>query len=83
MPHVLGYVHTVVSTILTDDAGLQYLSIVIVCGKPDLALQYHESLGFGWMVMYWYLRARFQTIQETMAFLLQALMKVIVHPQPW
>ena len=35
------------------------------------------------MVVYWNLSARLQGIEETVAFVLKTLMKVVVHSQPW
>ena len=83
MPHVLRYVHAIGTTLLTDDTGLQYLAVIIIGGHFDLTLQDDKSLGFGGMVMHGYLRAWHQYIQEPVALLIQTLMEVVVHPEPW
>ena len=82
VPRVLGDIDTVVSFFLTDDATLYHLSIVIVDAHPDLAFQDDEGLVLGRMMMHRNQRAWFQSIKETMAFVIEALVKVVVHSQP-
>ena len=83
MPHVLWYIHAVSSTILTDNTRLQNLTVIVIGCHPDLTLQNHKGLCFCGMMVYWYLSARFQCVEETMALVLKALMEVVVHSQSW
>ena len=68
VPCVLWYVNPVISIFLTDDAGLYHFAIVIVGGHPDLAFQDDNGFILGRMVVHRNLRARFQGVEETMAF---------------
>ena len=71
------------ATILTDDTGLQYLAVIIVGRDSDFSLQDYKRLSLSRMMMYWDECAWLQTIEETVAFLIQTLMEIVVHPQPW
>ena len=83
VPNVFRDVNTIGSTILTDDTGLQYLAVIIVGRNPDFSLQDYKRLSLSRMMMYWDECAWLQTIEETVAFLIQTLMEIVVHPQPW
>ena len=83
MPNILRYVNAIGSTILTDDTGLQDLAVIIVGRDSDFTFQDYKSLGLGRMMMHGYECAWLQTIEETVAFLIQTLMEIVVHPQPW
>ena len=83
VPDVLGDVHTIGSALLTDDTRLQDLAIVIISGHSDLAFQDDKCLGLGGMVMHGDECAWLQTVEEPMAFFIQTLMEIVVHPQPW
>ena len=78
VPNVLGNVHAIGAVLLTDDTRLQDLAIVIVSRNPDLAFQDDKCLGLGGMVMHGDECAWFQTVEEPMAFLIQALMEIVV-----
>ncbi len=82
MPNVLGNINAISSFFLTQDDGLQDLALVIVGRHLHPTPQYHKSLVLSGMVMHWNLSARLQRIEETVAFVLKALMEVVVHPQP-
>jgi len=83
VPDVLGNVNAVGSALLTDDTRLQDLAIVIIGRNPDLAFQDDKRLGLGGMVMHGDGSAWLQTVEEPVAFLIQTLMEIIIHPQPW
>jgi hypothetical protein len=83
VPDVLGDVHAIGAVLLTDDTRLQYLAIVIIGRNPDLAFQNYKCLGLGGVMMHGNECAWFQAIEETMAFLIKTLMKIVVHPQTW
>ena len=83
VPDILGNVHAVGAALLTDDTRLQDLAIVIIGRDSDLALQDDKCLGLGGMVMHGDECAWLQTVEEPVAFLIQTLMEVIIHPQPW
>jgi len=80
---VLGDVHAIGAALLTDDTRLQNLAIVIIGRNPDLAFQNDKCLSLSGMVMHRDECARLQTVEEPMAFLIQALVEIVVHPQPW
>ena len=82
MPCVLGNVNAIDAFLMTDDAGLQHFTIVVVGGDAHLAFQYHHGLVFGGMVMHRYLRAWFQHVEKAVALVGKALVKIVVHPQP-
>ena len=82
VPHVLGYVGTVQAVFMAQDAGLKDFALVVVGSHPDLAFQDHEGFGLGGVVMHGNLSARLQGVEETVAFVLQALMEIVVHPEP-
>ena len=83
VPHVFRDVNTIDSTVLTDDTGLQYLAVIIVGRNPDFSLQDYKRLSLVGMMMHGDECAWLQAIEETVAFLIQTLMEVVVHPQPW
>jgi hypothetical protein len=83
VPHVFRDVNTIGSTILTDDAGLHYLAVIIVGRNPDFSLQDYKRLSLVGMMMHGDECARLQTIEESVAFFIQTLMEVVVHPQSW
>ena len=83
VPDVLGNVHTITATFLTDDTGFHYLALVIVGCHTHFALQNHKGLVLVGMVMYRNKCAWFQGIKESVALVLQTLMKVVVLPQSW
>jgi hypothetical protein len=80
MPYILGDIHTITATFLTDDTGFHDASLVIIGGHTDFSLQYHKSLVLIRMVMYGDESTWFQRIEKTVAFILQTLMEVIVLP---
>ena len=82
VPDVLGNVHTITATFLTDDAGFHYLALVIVGCHSDLSFQNHKGLVLVRMVMHWDKCAWFQRIEESVALVLNALMEIVVLPQP-
>ena len=63
---------------LTDNSGLQYLAVIVIGCHPDLTLQNHKGLCFCEMVVYWYLGARFQCVEEAVALVLKALVEIVV-----
>ena len=83
VPNVFRDVNTIGSTILTDDTGLQDLAVIIVGRNPDFSLQDYKRLSLVGMMMHGDECAWLQAIEETVAFLIQTLMEVVVHPQPW
>ena len=78
MPYVLWYIHAVSPAFLTDNAGFQNFTVIIVGCHPDLALQNHKGLCLGGMMVYWYLSAWFQGIEEAVALVLKALVEIVV-----
>ena len=83
MPHVFGNIHTIGSALLANNTGLHDFAIVFIGRYPDLALQNDKRLGLGGMVMHGDECARLQTVEEPMAFIIQTLMEIVIHPQPW
>ena len=83
VPHVLGDVGSIKAILMAQDARLHDFTLVVVGQHPHPTLQYDEGLVLGGMVMYRNLRAWLQSIEETVTFVLKALMKVVVHPEPW
>ena len=81
VPDVLGNVHTISTTLLADDAGFHNLALVIVSCHANLSFQYHKGLVLVRMVMHRNKCAWFQCVEETVALVLQTLMKVVVLPQ--
>ena len=82
MPDVLGNIHTIAATLLTNDAGFCNFSLVIVGCHANLSLQYHKGLILVRMMMHRNKRAWFQGIEESVALVIEAQVVVIVLPQP-
>ena len=80
VPDVLRNIHAVVTALLTDDARVHYLTLVIVGCHANLSFQNHKGLVFVGMVMHWDKCAWFQSIEESVALVLKALMEVVVLP---
>ena len=78
MPHVLWYIHAVSPLFLTDNAGFQNFTVIIIGCDSDLTFQYYEGLCFCGMMVYWYLGARFQCVEEAVALVLKALVEIVV-----
>ena len=82
MPGVLGDVGAIDAILMAQDARLDDFALIVIDGHPYPTLQYHKGLILGGMVMNRDLGARLQGIEETVAFVLQALMEIVVHPKP-
>ena len=82
VPCVLGDIYPMIAIFPTNDAGLYHFAVIIVDGHPDLAFQDDEGLILGRMMMHRNLCAWLQSIEETMALVGKALVKIVVHPQP-
>ncbi len=82
VPHVLGNVGPVHPVFMTQDAGLQDFALVVVGGHPHLALQDDKGLVLGGVVVHGNLGAWLQRVEEAVALVIKALVKVMVHPQP-
>ena len=83
VPHVFRDVNTISTAFLTDDTGLRDLAVIIVGRDSDLAFQDYKRLGLSRVMMHGDERSWLQTVEETVALLIQTLMEIIVHPQSW
>lgn len=81
VPGVLGDVDPINAIFMTDDAGLYHFAIIIVGCHSDLAFQDDEGLILGRMMMHRNQRAKFQSVEETVAFVCEAFVEVVVLPQ--
>jgi hypothetical protein len=68
---------------MTKYGSFHDFSIIIIGGYPYFPLDENYGLGFGRMVVHWYLGARLQSIDETMAFIVKTLVEIVVHPEAW
>ena len=81
MPHILRDVNPIVATLLTQHHIFYDRAIIIVSSHSNLASQDNERLILRRVPMDGYHSPWLHGIQEPMAFIIQRLMKVIVHAQ--
>jgi len=82
VPDILSYVHAVAAFRWVEDNVLDDSAVVVVGDDTYPATQHNNRLLFLRMAMNGDVGTRFHGIQKTVAFLIQTLMKVQIHPQP-
>ena len=80
VPHILGNVNTIAAFFMTEDDAVTDGTIIIIRSDLYLTSQYDKRLVFRRMSMDRYHCPWLYRIQKSMAFILQRLMEVIVHP---
>ena len=82
VPDALGDIHSVPALAGIQNHAFKQSTVVIVSADPDTPPEHDQCLILGRMVVDGYLSAGLQSIQEPVALLIQALVEVVVHPQP-
>ena len=83
VPNILRDIRSVSALFVTQDAGLHNLSLIVIGGYFDLALQDNHCLVLCGMVMHRNESAWLHSIEEAVTLVGKALVEIVVLPQPW
>ena len=83
VPDTLGYINSITSILSTEHNAFYHGTIIIVGGRTHLSSKDNKRFILCRMTMYRNISSRLHGIEHTMALIIEALMKVVVHPKPW
>ncbi len=82
VPDILGDVHPETSILVAEYHALNHFTVVVIGLHRHPASQYDNRLILRRVVVNSHHRPRLHRIQEPMAFLIQTLVEIEIHPKP-